>query len=83
MNFAIFWDITPCSQYVNRRFGENHHLSSGYIPAARWFLTRLILDAEDSGDIFPRNVGSHTDYTVLYPGRLYIKKPFCFYMITD
>jgi hypothetical protein len=22
MNVAICWDIAPCSQYVNRRFGE-------------------------------------------------------------
>jgi hypothetical protein len=34
-------------------------------PAARWFLARLIFEPED-GDTFLRNVGSHTDYTVLY-----------------
>jgi hypothetical protein len=26
MNVAIFWDIAPCSPYVNRRFGETYHL---------------------------------------------------------
>jgi hypothetical protein len=25
-NFAIFWDIAPRSQYVDRRFGRNFHL---------------------------------------------------------
>jgi hypothetical protein len=35
--------------------------------AARWFLARLILDPEDVGDMFLWNVGSHTDYTELYP----------------
>jgi hypothetical protein len=25
-NAAIFWDIAPCSQHVNRRFGRNFHL---------------------------------------------------------
>jgi hypothetical protein len=24
MNVAIFWDIPPCSLYVNRRFGGAH-----------------------------------------------------------
>jgi hypothetical protein len=36
-------------------------------PAARWFLARLIFDPEDGSDTFFRNVGSHTDYTALYP----------------
>jgi hypothetical protein len=36
---------------------------------ARWFLARLIFDPEDGGDIFLRNVGSYTDYTVLYNRR--------------
>jgi hypothetical protein len=25
-NFAIFWDITPCSPYMNRRFGGKYCL---------------------------------------------------------
>jgi hypothetical protein len=29
--------------------------------------TLLIFDAEDGGDMFLRNVGSHTDYTALNP----------------
>jgi hypothetical protein len=28
-NVAIFWDITPCSPYVNRRFGTTHHHLKG------------------------------------------------------
>jgi hypothetical protein len=23
---AIFWDIAPCSQYMNKRFGRTYHL---------------------------------------------------------
>jgi hypothetical protein len=26
MNVAIFWDMAPCSSYVNRRFGRTYHL---------------------------------------------------------
>jgi hypothetical protein len=26
MNVAIFWDIAPCSPYVNRCFGGTYHL---------------------------------------------------------
>jgi hypothetical protein len=30
----------------------------------------LIFDPEDGGDTFLRNVGSYTDYTVLYPKKM-------------
>jgi hypothetical protein len=36
-------------------------------PATRCFLARLIFDPEDGGDMFHRNVGSHTDYMALDP----------------
>jgi hypothetical protein len=57
---AIFWDIAQCSLYEPTWLG---HLLS------RWFLTRLIFGPEDGGDTFLRNVGSYTDYTVVYQGR--------------
>jgi hypothetical protein len=25
MNVAIFWDIAPCTSYMDRRFGGRHH----------------------------------------------------------
>jgi hypothetical protein len=28
-NVAIFWDIAPCSPYVNRRFGRTYHVQLG------------------------------------------------------
>jgi hypothetical protein len=34
--------------------------------ATRWFLLRQILESENGGDTFLRNVVSHTDYTALY-----------------
>jgi hypothetical protein len=37
---------------------------------ASWFLSRLIFDLEDGSVIFPRYIGSYTDYTALYPRRL-------------
>jgi hypothetical protein len=54
MKVAIFWDIAPCSPYVNQRLGW--HL------LARWFRARLIFDPEDGGDKFLRNSDSCTDY---------------------
>jgi hypothetical protein len=39
-------------------------------PATRWFLGWLTFELEDSGDTFLRNVGSHTDYTALYPKKM-------------
>jgi hypothetical protein len=26
MNVDVFWDVAPCSPYVNQRFGETYHL---------------------------------------------------------
>jgi hypothetical protein len=46
-------EIVPCSSYV--------------LPAALWFLPRVILDPEDGSNIFHRSVGLHTDYTAQYP----------------
>jgi hypothetical protein len=36
------------------------------LPQVAWFLARMIFDPEDWGDMFLRNVGSHTDHTALY-----------------
>jgi hypothetical protein len=84
INVAIFWDIVSHSPYVNQRFGGTYHLhlwgkksakqetcmqNSAKPPAACWLLALLIFDPEDGGDTSLRNVGSHVDYTVLYPGR--------------
>jgi hypothetical protein len=40
-----------------------------WTPTARWFLAQLIFDPEDGGDTFLRNVGSHTNHTMLYVRR--------------
>jgi hypothetical protein len=56
---AIFWDLALCNPYMNQDF-------DGYAPAVRWYLARLIFEPEDGGNIFIRNIGSRTDYTVLY-----------------
>jgi hypothetical protein len=75
MNVAIFWDVAPCSLYVNGRFEGKYQLylqnrkstNITYLPATRWFLSRLIFDCEDGTNTFLRNVGSHTDCKALYP----------------
>jgi hypothetical protein len=57
MNVALFWDIVRCSPYVKRSF------------IFTLVFARLIFDPEDEGHTFLRNVGSHKDYTELYPRR--------------
>jgi hypothetical protein len=49
MKSSNFWDITPCSP-LKVNCSACHLLS-------HWFLVRLILDPEDGGDMFLRNVG--------------------------
>jgi hypothetical protein len=60
--FAIFRDIALYSLYINRRFGGTyHHLQGGKS------------DNQESSaltcDMFVRNVGLYTHYTVLCPRR--------------
>jgi hypothetical protein len=54
MNVAIYWDIAPCSQYIDRRFGRAHHLHLQGLKIAEQemcmlhlFLACLIIDPED------------------------------------
>jgi hypothetical protein len=50
MNISIFWNIAPCSSYVNRRFGGVYHIHFQGRKSAEhvthWFLTLLICDRE-------------------------------------
>jgi hypothetical protein len=50
MKVAIFWDIAPCSPYMNQCFGGTYILLS-YLLAC-WVLAQLIFDPEDVGDTF-------------------------------
>jgi hypothetical protein len=52
-NTVIFWDTALYSLYA-------------WPPAACWFLYRPNFGPED-GDLSLLNVGSHTEYTALYP----------------
>jgi hypothetical protein len=65
MDVAIFWDMAPSSPYANRRFGGTYHRHL----QSRNSAEQEILDPENWGDMFLRNVGSQTDYTALYLGR--------------
>jgi hypothetical protein len=49
----VFWRIAPCSPHVCLAF------------CCMLLLVRLTFNHEVGGDAFLRNVGSHTDYTVL------------------
>jgi hypothetical protein len=46
---------------------------------SRWFLARLIFDPENGGETILRSVGSHTDYTALYPRRWQFSDSFSVY----
>jgi hypothetical protein len=79
MKVAIFWDIAPCSLYMNRRFGGTYHLYLQGRKSAKqnnqraqlpsYLLSWLIFNPEDGGDTFLRNVSTYMDYTVLYSRR--------------
>jgi hypothetical protein len=63
-----------CSPYVNRYFVGTYNLhlqgrkSAEQDPRVQQVARQSqIYDPEDRGNTFPRNVGSYTDYTALYP----------------
>jgi hypothetical protein len=66
MNIAVFWDIAPCSPYVNRRFGETYHLQLQDRKIRRARNQRTVFDPDDGNDTFLRNVGSDKYFTALY-----------------
>jgi hypothetical protein len=70
MKSIIFWNITPCSPLsVNRRFGGTYRLPPAFTLVS---YSGYLLDLEDGGDMFLRNVGWHSnDYTALYPRKWY------------
>jgi hypothetical protein len=51
--------------------GESHGfvgfkaVTAVVMSVARWLLARLIIEPEDGGDSFLRNISSHTDHTEL------------------
>jgi hypothetical protein len=73
MKSTIFWDIKPCSPLrVNRRFGGTYRLHMLATCFHAGFLLSLYFDPEDGRNMFLRNLGwFSTDYTALYPRRLY------------
>jgi hypothetical protein len=73
---TVLWDITPCSPLsVNRRFGGTYHLylqgrKNNFNKKPAW---KHFFYPEGEGDMYLRTVIWHsTDYTALYPRRLYV-----------
>jgi hypothetical protein len=95
MKISIFWDIAPCSPYMNRRFGRKYLLHLQDRKSAEQetserrrlgsltFFPRLIFDHEDGGGTFLRNFGSYTDYTALYPRRWQFLLDICFHTFSN
>jgi hypothetical protein len=59
--------MLPLSEISRRVVCMKADVSEAAKQLLRWFLVQLIFDLEDGGDTFLRNIGSHTEYTALYP----------------
>jgi hypothetical protein len=70
MMIILFWEMTPCGSYKNRRF-----LSVSYESLPVQELTTslcnllALVHPEDGGDTIIRNVGSYKSHTVSSPRR--------------
>jgi hypothetical protein len=73
MKNAVFWDVAPCSSFVNRRFGGMYrlHLPGREIRERGTSVSRWLQPPEDGGDTFLRNIGSHVIYTAPHSRRLF------------
>jgi hypothetical protein len=70
MEIIIFWEMTPCGSYKNRRFGGSLRVVA-YTRAYNFALCLLALvHPEDGGDTILRNVGSYKSHTASSPRRL-------------
>jgi hypothetical protein len=69
MMIIIFWEMTACGSYKNRRFGVS------YEPVPIQELTTslcnqlALMHPEDGGDTIILNVGSYKRHTVSFPRR--------------
>jgi hypothetical protein len=68
----IFWEMTLCGSYKNRRFGGSYTVFYESLPIQE--LTSLcnllaLMHPEDGGDTNHRNVGSYKSHTVSSPRR--------------
>jgi hypothetical protein len=71
----IFWEMTPCGSYKNRRFGGSYrlHLQGERDEQVQSLLFRSVparlVHPEDGGDTILRNVGSYKNHTASSPRR--------------
>jgi hypothetical protein len=76
----IFWEMTPCGSYRNRRFGGLYrlHLQGARVSYESVTIQELttslcnllaLVHPEDGGDTIIRNVGSYKSHTVSSPRR--------------
>jgi hypothetical protein len=63
MDVVFFWDIAPCSSYVNRHFGGRYylHLQGKKLAEQETSVQQVVRHF--------RNVGSHMEHAALYPRR--------------
>jgi hypothetical protein len=66
MMIIIFWEMTSCGSYKNRRFYES--LPVQELTTSLCNLLALV-HPEDGGDTILRNVGSYKSHTVSSPRR--------------
>jgi hypothetical protein len=71
MMIIIFWEMTPCGSYKNRRFGGWSSYESVPIQEVTTSLCNqlALVHPEDVGDTILRNVGSYKSHTVSFPRR--------------
>jgi hypothetical protein len=72
MMIIIFWEMTPCGSYKNRRFrGILVFYESLPVQKLTTSLCNLLalVHPEDGGDTILRNVGSYKSHTVSSPRR--------------
>jgi hypothetical protein len=69
MMIFIFWEMTPCGSYKNRRFrGGYESLPIQELTTSLCNLLALV-HPEDEGDTILRNVGSYKSHTMSSPRR--------------
>jgi hypothetical protein len=69
MRMATFWDIAPCSPFMNRRFrGTCYLLLHGRKSAEQEIrVGKVVRQCSNGCNRFLRNIGSYGNYRVTYP----------------
>jgi hypothetical protein len=68
---TVYWNVTPCGSYKNRRLGGTYHLHHRGEKNQRARKNMDSFHPDDGGNTFLRDFGSYKSHAATHPRRRY------------